>query len=273
MEVTDAGSGAVGVHGYPSVGGSRLGQGRGRGCPLPSYRPMAEAIECRSATCIGRGHARAPARETRAVEKAGLDRPVASVALVANSGAHGWSGTGEVRSAGTSEPSLRRHGHCNDRGRAADAAGVAAFVRQPRSRVRFSWAGVAAAPSPLEAPADADFEIPSYVYDVHTPQGKRSGKTKQDFLVEEHEALADSSTIFRKLRGDGRVRELRAAGTRLRARLSVIGKLSAGSRAAPGQPFARQGARPRQGGSITACRCHACHRALPDARPQRWERL
>jgi len=32
-------------------------------------------------------------------------------------------------------------------------------------------------------------EIPEYVYDVHTLKGKRSGKTKEQFFIEEEEAL------------------------------------------------------------------------------------
>jgi hypothetical protein len=32
--------------------------------------------------------------------------------------------------------------------------------------------------------------IPDYAYDCHTMAGKRSGKTKRDFFVEEHDALA-----------------------------------------------------------------------------------
>ncbi len=31
--------------------------------------------------------------------------------------------------------------------------------------------------------------IPDYVYDVHTPRGKRLGKTKEDFFIEEEKAL------------------------------------------------------------------------------------
>ena len=34
-------------------------------------------------------------------------------------------------------------------------------------------------------------EIPEYVYDVHTRRGKRNGKTKRDFFIEEEEALAN----------------------------------------------------------------------------------
>lgn len=35
-------------------------------------------------------------------------------------------------------------------------------------------------------------EIPEYVYDVHTYQGKRNGKTKRDFFEEEQEALVNN---------------------------------------------------------------------------------
>lgn len=34
-------------------------------------------------------------------------------------------------------------------------------------------------------------EIPEYVYDVHTYEGKRKGKTKRDFFEEEQEALVN----------------------------------------------------------------------------------
>jgi replication-associated recombination protein RarA len=39
--------------------------------------------------------------------------------------------------------------------------------------------------------ARADIEpIPPYAYDVHTLQGKRAGKTREDFFLDEHDALA-----------------------------------------------------------------------------------
>ena len=41
-----------------------------------------------------------------------------------------------------------------------------------------------------------DFEIPSYVYDVHTQRGKAMGMTKQRFLVDEHHALTRQSTVI-----------------------------------------------------------------------------
>lgn len=49
--------------------------------------------------------------------------------------------------------------------------------------------------SVLDVPPE-HFEIPRYVFDVHTRRGKRMGKTRRDFLVEEHEALTDQSTLF-----------------------------------------------------------------------------
>lgn len=49
-----------------------------------------------------------------------------------------------------------------------------------------------------EAPPE-DFEIPEYVYDVHTRKGKAEGMTKRMFLRDESEALADKSTIFDNL--------------------------------------------------------------------------
>lgn len=42
----------------------------------------------------------------------------------------------------------------------------------------------------------SDWEIPAYVYDVHTRRGKRRGKTKSQFIREEHDALVDSTSIF-----------------------------------------------------------------------------
>lgn len=44
-----------------------------------------------------------------------------------------------------------------------------------------------------------DFEIPPYVYDVHTRRGKRMGKTKPQFMREESDALTDKSTVFDNL--------------------------------------------------------------------------
>jgi hypothetical protein len=38
--------------------------------------------------------------------------------------------------------------------------------------------------------------IPAYVYDVHTRRGRAAGKTKQDFLRDEHAALTDPVTMF-----------------------------------------------------------------------------
>lgn len=44
-----------------------------------------------------------------------------------------------------------------------------------------------------------DFTIPSYVYDVHTRRGKRMGKTKPQFMVEESVALTNRETVFDNL--------------------------------------------------------------------------
>lgn len=41
----------------------------------------------------------------------------------------------------------------------------------------------------MESVRDERIEIPEYAYDVHTIEGKRRGKTKADFFVEEEEAL------------------------------------------------------------------------------------
>ena len=43
---------------------------------------------------------------------------------------------------------------------------------------------------------DSDFEIPGYVYDVHTRRGKQRGKTRRILLRDEHDALTDPTTIF-----------------------------------------------------------------------------
>lgn len=37
--------------------------------------------------------------------------------------------------------------------------------------------------------AETRFRVSEYVYDVHTYQGKRNGKTQLDFLIEENAAL------------------------------------------------------------------------------------
>jgi len=46
-----------------------------------------------------------------------------------------------------------------------------------------------------------DFQIPGYVYDVHTRRGKRMGKTKRQFMVEESVALVNSSTVLTSTSG------------------------------------------------------------------------
>jgi hypothetical protein len=48
----------------------------------------------------------------------------------------------------------------------------------------------------VEAVDDRHFVIPDYVYDVHTRRGKRLGRTKEQFLRDEHEALTNASTVF-----------------------------------------------------------------------------
>lgn len=40
------------------------------------------------------------------------------------------------------------------------------------------------------------FEIPTWVYDVHTRRGKAMGKTKADFLREEEAALVNSTSMY-----------------------------------------------------------------------------
>lgn len=48
----------------------------------------------------------------------------------------------------------------------------------------------------FEDPSPADFEIPEWVYDKHTRQGKQRGATLEDFLRDEHDALSDRTSIF-----------------------------------------------------------------------------
>lgn len=43
----------------------------------------------------------------------------------------------------------------------------------------------------------ADFEVPHWVYDKHTREGRRAGKSHEDFIREEHDALSNASTMFR----------------------------------------------------------------------------
>jgi hypothetical protein len=43
---------------------------------------------------------------------------------------------------------------------------------------------------------DADWQVPDYVFDVHTQRGKKRGRTRKQFIRDEHDALAESSTIF-----------------------------------------------------------------------------
>lgn len=46
-----------------------------------------------------------------------------------------------------------------------------------------------------EMDVDEPIEIPDYVYDVHTRRGKREGKTREDFLRQEH-AVMDKSMFL-----------------------------------------------------------------------------
>lgn len=47
--------------------------------------------------------------------------------------------------------------------------------------------------------ASDDFQIPEWVYDVHTRRGKQMGKTKAQFLTEEEKALVNRATAFANL--------------------------------------------------------------------------
>jgi hypothetical protein len=40
---------------------------------------------------------------------------------------------------------------------------------------------------------EADFDIPDYVHDVHTAQGRRRGATLEHFIQDEHEALSNKA--------------------------------------------------------------------------------
>ena len=64
----------------------------------------------------------------------------------------------------------------------------------PRRRVRRGGRCV----RPRRRPTTT-WEIPSYVYDVHTRRGKRMGKTKAQFIREERDALANPTTLFANL--------------------------------------------------------------------------
>lgn len=48
----------------------------------------------------------------------------------------------------------------------------------------------------LERPDDADWEMPDWVFDLHTSKGKRRGMTKKMFLEDEHDALVNSTSII-----------------------------------------------------------------------------
>jgi hypothetical protein len=43
---------------------------------------------------------------------------------------------------------------------------------------------------------DGHLDLPEWVFDVHTREGRRRGKTKAQFLREEQDALTDASSIF-----------------------------------------------------------------------------
>jgi hypothetical protein len=45
-------------------------------------------------------------------------------------------------------------------------------------------------------PDDESFEIPEWVYDMHTSRGKRAGGTRDQFLRAEHDALMARCSIF-----------------------------------------------------------------------------
>lgn len=43
---------------------------------------------------------------------------------------------------------------------------------------------------------DEDFEIPEYVYDVHTQLGKKMGRTRKQFVKAEHDALRNRRSVL-----------------------------------------------------------------------------
>jgi len=51
----------------------------------------------------------------------------------------------------------------------------------------------------LPVDAELDLEIPDYVYDVHTRRGKRLGKTKKQFMLDEEAGLTRPVTVFDNL--------------------------------------------------------------------------
>jgi len=50
----------------------------------------------------------------------------------------------------------------------------------------------------IDVPSE-HFDIPGWVYDVHTMTGKRAGKTKKMFLREEEDGLANGESVFSNL--------------------------------------------------------------------------
>jgi hypothetical protein len=46
----------------------------------------------------------------------------------------------------------------------------------------------------LEQTGDEELEIPDWVFDVHTARGKRAGKTREDFMRQEHAVM--DKTMF-----------------------------------------------------------------------------
>jgi hypothetical protein len=47
-----------------------------------------------------------------------------------------------------------------------------------------------------DSASTSDWDIPDYVYDVHTKLGRKRGKTRREFLRDEHDALSDATTVF-----------------------------------------------------------------------------
>ena len=74
--------------------------------------------------------------------------------------------------------------------RDADELGQLVSDRMPKAVFEKALAEAEAVPD------DESFEIPEWVYDMHTSKGKRAGGTRDQFLRAEHDALMARSSIF-----------------------------------------------------------------------------
>ena len=79
--------------------------------------------------------------------------------------------------------------------RDADELNILVSDRLPERQ----WAHALKQVEEVFTPPAEDFEIPEYVYDVHTRRGKANGMTKRMFIRDESDALENKSTIFDNL--------------------------------------------------------------------------